>query len=28
VTGGDPSHPVFADLPEGVIRDPHEGHDH
>ncbi len=28
LTGGDAAHPVFADLPEGVLRDPHEGHAH
>jgi hypothetical protein len=28
LTGGDPSNPVFDRLPQGVLRDPHEGHDH
>ncbi len=28
LTRGDAEHPVFDGLPEGVIRDPHEGHRH
>jgi serine/threonine-protein kinase len=28
LTQGDATHPIFASLPEGVLRDPHEGHDH
>jgi hypothetical protein len=28
LTQGDTTHPIFASLPEGVLRDPHEGHDH
>ena len=28
LTRGDAEHPVFDGLPKGVIRDPHEGHQH